>query len=147
MKIGNFNKMEKKMGNRDYSRGFMIGALIGGVAGAVTALLLAPKSGSELRKDLADQSQDIYFKASDYFKNMEGKVGEVVNEGKLRAQGIMDTAKTKAEELMHDAENVLRDARDKASYSKENITHKIDNVRDAARAGAEAFKAELNSDK
>ncbi|WP_404404389.1 YtxH domain-containing protein [Jeotgalibacillus malaysiensis] len=40
--------MEKNTNSRD----FVLGALIGSIAGAVTALILAPKSGGEFRQDL-----------------------------------------------------------------------------------------------
>lgn len=42
------------MANRNKSTGFLLGALAGGIIGSVTALLLAPKAGKELRQDLAD---------------------------------------------------------------------------------------------
>ncbi|MFB1080386.1 YtxH domain-containing protein [Jeotgalibacillus sp. JSM ZJ347] len=44
--------MEKNNNSRD----FVLGALIGSVAGAVTALILAPKSGGEFRQDLNTQA-------------------------------------------------------------------------------------------
>lgn len=44
--------MEKNTNSRD----FLLGALIGSIAGAVTALVLAPKSGGELRQDLNTQA-------------------------------------------------------------------------------------------
>ena len=37
--------------------GFFLGAVIGGTAAAVAALLLAPKSGKELRDDLSNQTE------------------------------------------------------------------------------------------
>ncbi|WP_038026323.1 YtxH domain-containing protein, partial [Tetragenococcus muriaticus] len=37
------------MGKKD---GFLLGAVVGGTAAAVTALLLAPESGKELREKL-----------------------------------------------------------------------------------------------
>ena len=39
--------------------GFFLGAVIGGTAAAVAALLLAPKSGKELRDDLSNQITQI----------------------------------------------------------------------------------------
>lgn len=135
----------------EYSKGFIIGALIGGVAGALTALLLAPKSGTELRKDIADTSSDLYGKATDYFKQMEGQVEEAVkqtmNEGKIRAQNIIDSARTQAKEILSGAESVLSQAKGKANETKDQIAHNYDAVRDAARAGAEAFKAEIKASK
>ena len=77
-------------------KSFILGALIGGAIGAVTALLFAPKSGRELRRDIVDTSTDIYDKASDYISN-------AVNEGKYRAQGIIDSAKRKADSIITDA--------------------------------------------
>lgn len=39
--------------------GFLLGALAGGVIGSITALLLAPKSGKELREDITLQAQKV----------------------------------------------------------------------------------------
>ena len=70
----------------NYWKGLVAGTIIGGLAGAVTALLLAPKSGKELRKDIAEKSQDLYDKAADYLsifeENMGNAVSTTVNEGK-----------------------------------------------------------------
>jgi gas vesicle protein len=133
----------------NYTKGFLIGAIVGGAAGAITALLLAPKSGAELRKDIANTSTEIYGKASDYLTQIEGEVGttvvNTVNEGKEKASKIMNAARSKAEEILHDAEKVLHEARNKATHAKENVQNKIENVRDAAKAGAEAFRSEMNT--
>lgn len=40
-------------------RRIFLGAVIGGTAAAVAALLLAPKSGKELRDDLSNQTDDL----------------------------------------------------------------------------------------
>ncbi|MCX7737046.1 MAG: YtxH domain-containing protein [Candidatus Kapabacteria bacterium] len=132
-----------------YTKGFVIGAIIGGAIGAITALLLAPKSGRELRQDLAQKSNELYGLASDYITKIEENVGSsisaTVNEGKLRAENIIASAKRQAGEILSNAEKVLSDAKSKAANIKEDIQEKIDNIKDAAKAGAEAFKAELNS--
>jgi gas vesicle protein len=39
--------------------GFLIGVLVGGLVGAVTALLLAPSSGQQLRGSLRDRGQSF----------------------------------------------------------------------------------------
>ncbi len=133
----------------NYTKGFLIGAIVGGAAGALTALLLAPKSGAELRKDIASTSTEIYGKANSYMSQIEGEVGTAVvnsvNEGKVKAQSIMNAARGKAEEILRDAESVLNEARTKASGAKDQVQHKIENVRDAAKAGAEAFKSEMKT--
>ncbi|MER2113562.1 MAG: YtxH domain-containing protein, partial [Solibacillus isronensis] len=62
--------MEEKRVNYDYNRlndsiyddekihvkDFVIGALVGGIVGVATALLLTPKTGSEMRNDVAVQA-------------------------------------------------------------------------------------------
>lgn len=132
-----------------YTRGFIIGALVGGAAGAITALLLAPKSGAELRKDIATKSSDIYEKAQDYFDVVGDNVGvaitNTVNDGRLRAESIIEKAKTQAGEILSSAENILKDAKSKASQTKDSIQEKVDNIREATKAGKDAFRAELDS--
>lgn len=132
-----------------YTKGFVFGALIGASVGAITALLLAPKSGAELRQELAEKSKDAYDKASDYIQDVvtevSPKVENTYNEGKMRAQVIVDTAKRQADELISNAENMLKDAKLKVNQTKENVVNKYDNIKDAAKAGVETFKSELNN--
>lgn len=131
----------------NYTKGFVAGALIGGAVGAITALLLAPKSGKELRQDIANKSTEVYGKAGEYWNVVEDKVGTTVshtiNEGKIKAQNIINTAKRQAEDLMNKAENVLADAKEKAYTAKDTVVNKYETVKDAAKAGAEAFRNEL----
>lgn len=132
-----------------YTKGFVLGALIGGTIGGLAALLLAPKSGEELRKDLADRSEEMYDKASNYFSDIEGNVGSAVsttvNEGRMRAESIINRARNQAEEILENAETILKEAKGKANSAKEQVQEKIDNLRDAAKASAEAFKSEMSS--
>ncbi len=141
--------MGKSNENYAYTKGLMLGTIIGGAVGAITALLLAPKSGVEFRKDLAEKSQDVYDKASDYLANIEGGVGAVVtttvNESKIRAQSIIDSAKDQAQVLIENAECVLSEAKGKAANVSKDVTDKFSQVKDAAKAGSEAFKQEMKS--
>ncbi|WP_248924805.1 YtxH domain-containing protein [Paenibacillus hamazuiensis] len=50
----------------------LIGAVVGGVLGAVTALLFAPKSGRELRADIAEQ----YHNVSEKTQEIAGQIAE-----------------------------------------------------------------------
>ncbi|MDQ0058474.1 YtxH domain-containing protein [Paenibacillus harenae] len=47
------------MSTRKQNKGFLLGALAGGVIGSVTALLLAPKAGKELRQDISTGAQKV----------------------------------------------------------------------------------------
>lgn len=57
---------------KEKSKGLLWGVLIGSIAGSVTALLLAPKSGKEMRQDIVDGARQVGGKMQD----MAGKVGE-----------------------------------------------------------------------
>jgi gas vesicle protein len=136
-------------GESSFTQGLILGTIIGGTIGAVTALLLAPKSGAELRKDIADKSHEIYDKTADYLYSAESKFGSAisntVNEGRVRAQNIINSAKRQAEDILVSAENVLHDAKAKAITAKEGVQEKISTLKNAAKASADAFKKELNS--
>ena len=56
--------------------GFLLGALIGGSAAAITALLLAPESGKELRARLAKQLDDFLDTTADYNDQVADKADD-----------------------------------------------------------------------
>lgn len=133
--------------NNDYAKGFLFGALIGGFAGAVTALLFAPKSGKELRADIAEKSGEIYDKSKGYVQTVGSTIGEhagkFYDDGKEKASHIIDSAKRQAEGIIAGAEKIYTDAKTKTIDAKDAVVDKIDTIRSAAKAGAETFKAEL----
>lgn len=132
-----------------YTKGFIFGALIGGAVGAITALLLAPKSGEELRKDLAEKGNQAYDKAQKYFTEKEVEISEsirsTVNEGKIKADKIVESAKSQADEILESAERVFNEAKHRASYGKDFVSDKFNKVKNAVSESAEVFKQELNS--
>lgn len=111
---------EKEQVNGSYTKGFLVGAVVGGAVGAVLALLFAPKSGRELRRDIADKTGELYDKASHYISKdpdapSHGQFEDVVNEGRLRAERIVSSARHQAESLLSNAEQVLRDAKNRSA--------------------------------
>ena len=125
--------------NSSYSKGFLIGAVVGGAVGAVVALLFAPKSGRELRRDIADRTEDVVDKAQQMFNKATGGghtagsgFEDVVNEGRIAAERIVSTARHQAENLMSNAEQVLRDAKSRATRGS-----------DAQRSGDDTFHTEF----
>ncbi|MCX7880583.1 MAG: YtxH domain-containing protein [Ignavibacteria bacterium] len=131
----------------EYFKGFILGSIFGGAVGAFLALLFAPKSGREFRKELADKTNELYRKASNYLTDVEQKIDEqvweTVNEGKIRAQSIIETAKQQAQKILEDAERIIQEAKEKAFEIKETVEDKIDQIKEATKAGVEAFKSEM----
>ncbi|WP_424766805.1 YtxH domain-containing protein [Paenibacillus sp. sgz302251] len=47
------------MSTRKQPKGFLLGAIAGGIVGSISALLLAPKAGKELRQDISAGAQKV----------------------------------------------------------------------------------------
>lgn len=67
---------------------FWVGALIGGVLGSVSALLLAPKSGRELRQDIAEGAQQVSEKTQHLAKQFGDHSGELLTTAKEKVVAI-----------------------------------------------------------
>ncbi|MEK5060375.1 YtxH domain-containing protein [Paenibacillus shunpengii] len=98
---------------KDTNKSLLWGTLIGTIAGSITALLFAPKSGAELREDIADNAklvtekgQNLAEKVSEQSVKIASKVKEstevflqeirgVSSENQVaKVSGISETAKT-----------------------------------------------------
>lgn len=106
------------------SKDFLIGTLVGGMVGAATALLLAPKSGKELRNDLNSQtsvlrekgneyatialekSSNLAKSVSDQSSQVAGKVKEFRNNLK-KDDGVTDTASAVAQNMKEEAKEAF----------------------------------------
>jgi len=73
-------------------KGFALGALVGGLVGGVTALLLAPKSGDRLRKDLARKYQSVSEKTCEIIDGVCDQTCELVEKAKEVACNAKDAA-------------------------------------------------------
>ncbi|MEK3954307.1 MULTISPECIES: YtxH domain-containing protein [Psychrobacillus] len=131
---------------------FIIGVLIGGIIGATTALLLAPKTGTELRGNLSTQANQLKDKTIDLSstakekttqlsKQIQEQSGQLVDKVKAikpSASSPLDdgTASSEGEEPMEFMETI--------SHTTEELTEQEEN----ATAVAEAIKeAVAESDK
>ncbi len=73
--------------------------LIGGGIGAILALLFAPKSGEELRHDIADATRKGLEKGKETAAHLQEVAGEYYEVSRERASELIHTAQDKAEEL------------------------------------------------
>lgn len=102
--------------------------LIGGGIGAVVALLFAPKSGQELRGDIADATRKGIEKGKETASQLQEKAGEYYEVSRERASEFYNTAQEKAGEY-------AEKARGAAARSANPFTA-------AVEAGKEAYIAE-----
>src|SRR6188768_2816662 len=73
--------------------------LIGGGIGAVIALLFAPKSGVELREDIADVTRKGIEKSKETAAQLQERAGDYYEVSRERASEFYQTAAEKAAEL------------------------------------------------
>ena len=77
--------------------------LIGGGIGAVIALLFAPKSGQELRGDIADATRKGIEKSKEAAAQIQERAGEYYEVTRDKAGELYQTAQEKAGELTEKA--------------------------------------------
>jgi gas vesicle protein len=71
---------------------FFEGLVVGGVLGYIVGILSAPKSGVELRRQIADNSEDIYKQASDSLGQVREKTEQVVTDVSSKGNEVFKKA-------------------------------------------------------
>jgi gas vesicle protein len=104
---------------------FFIGAVIGGVLGAVTALLLAPKSGKELRADLSEQVQTVSQKTQELASNVSVKTQEIASNVSSKTQEIAGNVSNKTQELAKQVTVQTGELLQKAKEVASNVTDEV----------------------
>lgn len=94
-------------------KNFWLGALVGSLVGSAAALLLAPKAGSELRKDIADGARQVGDKSREVAGKVSEQTTEVINKVKGKAQDVVSSIQA------------LRDKKAKASITDEELVVEI----------------------
>jgi gas vesicle protein len=116
------------MGNDESISTRLTYLLIGGGIGAILALLFAPKSGQELRSDLADATR----KGIDRSREAAQQLGE-------RAGEYYDATRERASELYSQAAERVGEV---ASTARETASRKTATVAAAIDAGKKAYQDE-----
>lgn len=91
------------MASENGGANFLVGFFVGAALGAMGALLLAPKSGRELRETLADESKKLRGRAEGAFSDMRERGSEVFEKTR---EGLSETAET-AKKAAKGVKNVI----------------------------------------
>jgi gas vesicle protein len=78
---------------------FFAGILIGGLVGAATALLLAPQSGEETRRQLSKSGLDLRDRAQDGLEDARERAEATIADARRRAERIVEEARERSENL------------------------------------------------
>lgn len=84
--------------------------IVGGGIGAILALLFAPKSGEELRGDIADATRKGIEKSKETAAQLQEKAGEYYEVSRDKATEFYQTATEKATELTEKAKSAAQSA-------------------------------------
>ncbi|MBB6445742.1 YtxH domain-containing protein [Bacillus benzoevorans] len=93
------------------AKDFIIGTLIGGIVGSLTALLLAPKSGKELRGDINNQANLLKEKSGQLRDSAVVKGNEIATTVKDKTSSISKTVSKQSTELVSKVKNLKNSVR------------------------------------
>jgi gas vesicle protein len=100
--------MSKKSGST------LLAFLVGAATGAIIGILYAPDKGSNTREKLSFQLDKYRKMLQDLINDfVAGKETPLTSEAKSQGQKVVDEAKTKAEKLLEDVDELLEQIRGK----------------------------------
>ncbi|WP_100331874.1 YtxH domain-containing protein [Bacillus xiapuensis] len=119
----NTNYDDANMNTKD----FFIGALIGGMVGAAAALLLAPKSGKELRDDLNLQAGSLKERASDWADMAKEKSGGLATAARSKTSSLAKAVQEQSDAALNKAKTIA------PSSSSQSNSSEAEGLGDAAK--------------
>ncbi len=132
--------------------------LVGGGIGAILALLFAPKSGEELRGDIADVTRKgvekgketaslVGERAGEYYEVTRDKAGELVSTAQDKASEVYATAQDKATALYSTAQDKAGVVADKAGEIADKAKGAVSGASNPFTAAIEAGKEAYTDEK
>lgn len=132
------------MSNKDSStKDFLLGALIGSVVGAVTAILLTPKSGKDIRGDIKEYStkvnadelrkkgQNLFETAKEKSSQIGQAVTEQTNQILSKFKDVKQTDKELDEVAEENGENVEKQYIPLQTYDEAAVQKKLEETKKA----------------
>lgn len=116
---------ENNKGEGRAFRNFVTGVVIGSVVGSLTALLLAPKSGRELRKDIESQANIVLDKTGEVKDTLVEKSGQWKEQANDAAIKLTEAVKTQTKEIVDKVQQVKREHIDSPEKVLEDAKEKI----------------------
>ncbi|NTV46675.1 MAG: YtxH domain-containing protein [Chlorobiales bacterium] len=108
----------------NFFKGFVVGAFMGAAAGTIIGLLFAPRKGSETQQALTDGIGYLIDQTKQLSRNLTGSVtasteaDDADNDAKIRSQAVIETARSEAEQLLNDADVILREIKHQAKQNR-----------------------------
>lgn len=101
------------------AKDFIIGTFVGGIVGAATALLLAPKSGKELRTNINDQAIVLKDKST-----------ELASKAKDSSQSFAKTIQSSSSQVTSKVKDISEKFRRNDDNVEDDLVDELDDVLD-----------------
>ena len=96
----------------DTTKHILTGIVVGGLIGATAMMLLAPRSGEEMRAEIKDKAMDLRDRTSE---SMKDTVSQVVS----KAEGLKGGLRGRSQDLKQRGQDVLIEQLDRVSEAVE----------------------------
>lgn len=122
------NHRRIEMEDNGVKNSVMIGSIMlvaGGVVGAAVALLYAPQSGRQTRRDVARYSRKVRRQAENIIDDFAGNVHSMVESISERSEEILDKGKDMAHETKIDLLRVIDEGHSRLGKQKDRLAKLI----------------------
>ena len=94
---------------------FLAGVILGGIAGFAVGVLLAPKSGSEMRADLLDRTDSAREQFWDRTGSAREEIMDRTSEAREQMEELLDSTSQRLDEIRAEAANVASSLRQRVN--------------------------------
>ncbi len=84
--------------NNDFGA-FLAGVIVGGLTGAAVALLMAPKSGEEVRGTIREKSIELRERAQETVEEARQRAEKAIEETQAQAESAIEEMRKRVEEI------------------------------------------------
>lgn len=114
--------------------------LLGAAIGAGIALLLAPQSGEETRRDISRRAREVSDKAKDAAGDLGDTVVDRYSKAKRSVGGTIDSARQAIDMKKRQATEAIRAGREAAAQAREELEARLAETKAAYQAGADVAR-------
>jgi gas vesicle protein len=114
--------------------------LLGAVVGAGIALLLAPQSGIETRRDIKRRARQVSDAAKDAAGDLQDTVVDRYSKAKASVGTTIDSARQAIDLKKHQASEAIRAGREAAAQAREELEARLAETKAAYQAGADVSR-------
>jgi gas vesicle protein len=114
--------------------------LLGAMVGAGIALLLAPQSGEETRRDIKRKAREVSDAARDAAGDLQDTVADGYSRAKASVGTRIDSARQAIDLKKHQASEAIRAGREAAAQAREELEARLAETKAAYQAGADVAR-------